>query len=214
VESPTGHDHGTLQRYFTYLFVSQGSNLLLLLLEFRSSKYPNLNPILAADTTLVRFDVQKKPSTEILSSTYFSNRQTSATATPVTHMRLFSKSFPWSIDIMNTPGINCEQVWDAVYAALQEPIADSEWGLIVDNEECRKRVEKAARKRYEMIDKDSGNDNLNRSSSNSKGLKRIDWLGEKTLFKGLEKDDEFAKTRLLPGLQVCSETWVVKFGAH
>jgi len=169
--------------------------------EFRSSHYPNLNPILAADTTLVRFDVQKKPHSEILSSTYYSNRQAPATATPVTHMRLFSKAFPWSIDIMNTPVINCEQVWDAVYAALQEPLADSEWGLIVDDEECRKRLEKAARKRAEIDEE-------------GKALKRIDWLGEKTLFKGLEKDEEFTRARLLPGLKACSETWVVKFGAH
>jgi len=111
-------------------------------------------------------------------------------------MRLISKSFPWSIDIMYTPLITCEMVWDAIYAALQEPLADSEWGLLLDREETRQRVERAAKKR----------------SDRDKILKRIDWLGEKTLFKGLEKDEAFQRLRLIPGADPCAETWMVRFG--
>jgi hypothetical protein len=40
--------------------------------------------------------------------------------------------------------------------------------------------------------------------------KRIDFLGENTLFKGLEKDDEFVKSRIMKGVENVSETWVVK----
>ena len=49
-------------------------------------------------------------------------------------------------------------------------------------------------------------------SSSDKQLKRIDYLGEAALFKGLEKDDDFVKLRLLPGDKSIPETWVVKFG--
>jgi hypothetical protein len=43
-------------------------------------------------------------------------------------------------------------------------------------------------------------------------LKRVDWLGSHSLFKGLEKDEMFARGRMCPGTLEVSETWVVKFG--
>jgi hypothetical protein len=166
--------------------------------EYRSTKYPNLNPIIAADTTLVRFDASKKPRNEILASTYYSNRQALATANSATHIRLFSKAFPWAIEIKSPSPITCEGVWDAVYVALQEPIADSEWGLIIADKDRKKTIETAAWKRE---DRDT-----------DKRLKRIDWVGEETLFKGLEQDEEFQKARLLPGTTACTETYIIKLG--
>jgi len=81
---------------------------------------------------------------------------------------------------------------------LQEPIADSEWGIAVNDKSKKDTIEKAAKARHEK-DKDVR-------------LKRIDWLGETTAFKGLERDEEFEKKRLLPGTQARKETWVIKFG--
>jgi len=82
---------------------------------------------------------------------------------------------------------------------LQEPIADSEWGIVCSLDNARRgTIEKAAKARMEK--------------DKVKKLKRIDWLGDKTAFRGLEKDDEFAKNRLLPEATACPETWVVKFG--
>lgn len=99
---------------------------------------------------------------------------------------------------MSSP-INCEAVWDALYSALQEYLADSEWGLIVGDTKRKEVIEKAAKKRQEK--------------DGDRRLKRIDWLGEETFFRGLEKDDDFERQRLLPGSQQCVETWVVRFGA-
>ncbi|KAG1846096.1 hypothetical protein DFJ58DRAFT_799857, partial [Suillus subalutaceus] len=62
----------------------------------------------------------------------------------------------------------------------------------------KEAVEKAARSRQEK-------DKINR-------LKRIDWLGDKTMFEGLERDKEFEKKRHLPGSVSVAETWVVRFG--
>jgi len=70
--------------------------------------------------------------------------------------------------------------------------------MIVLDDDLREKIERAARKREEK--------------DNDKRLKRIDWLGDTTLFKGLEKDEEFERQRLLPCAQACPETWVVRFG--
>jgi len=64
----------------------------------------------------------------------------------------------------------------------------------------REAMEAAAKKRVASL------------LSTDKHLKRIDYLGEAALFKGLEKDDDYVKLRLLPGDKSIPETWVVKFG--
>ena len=40
--------------------------------------------------------------------------------------------------------------------------------------------------------------------------KRIDYLGDVTLFKGLERDEEFEKLRNVIQAQGVADTWVVK----
>lgn len=174
----------------------------LFLTDYRSKKYPDLNPILAADTTLLRFDVRKKPRTEILASTYYSSRHALAISKGVTHLRLISKAFPWTIDIISQGPITCEAVWDALFTGLQELIADSEWGLIVGDKKKREAVEKAAKKRVDA------------EQITDKRLRRIDILGEATFFKGLEQDEDYHKLRLLPGEAACPDTWVVKLGVQ
>ena len=113
-------------------------------------------------------------------------------------MRLVSKSFPWQIDILTPTNVTCEDVWESVYAALQHPIADSEWGFIVKDAKHREAMEAAMKKRIE------GDPNAD------KHPKRIDYLGNVTLFKGLGKDDDFVKLRLMPYAPGCTETWVIK----
>lgn len=151
---------------------------------------------------MLRFDVKKKPRTEILISTYHASRHALAIAKGVTHLRLISKAFPWTIDIVSQGPITCEAVWDALFTGLQELIADSEWGLIVGDKKRRETVEKAAKKRCEA------------EGIADKRLRRIDYLGDATFFKGLEQEDDFMKARLLPGEQGCPDTWMVKLGAH
>jgi hypothetical protein len=81
----------------------------------RSHRYPNLNPALAVDSTTVRYDV-RKPAHESIpqaAAVYGTYRQMPATATPVSHMRLYSSLFPWTVDIVQPTGtpITCETVW-------------------------------------------------------------------------------------------------------
>jgi len=114
-------------------------------------------------------------------------------------MMLISKDFPWSIDI-NARGnpITCDNIWTALHVALQEPIVDSEWGVISVDKDRMRKVERAAKRRQE-VEKDR-----------SKKLKRIDWLMEGFVFKGLEKDEEFAKRRLAYKDEEYPEVLIVK----
>ncbi|KAJ7282898.1 hypothetical protein C8J57DRAFT_1499859 [Mycena rebaudengoi] len=150
---------------------------------FRSAKYPTLNPILASDSTQIRYDVKKKARNEIAPATYMPCRGLFATASSASHIRLISKSFPWSIDVMSNTPVTCEAIWDALYAALQQHLADSEWGLAIGDKKQRDTIEKSARKRMET-DPDTK-------------YKRIDWLGNNTIFKGLDRLEEFQELRLL-----------------
>ncbi|KAJ2919959.1 hypothetical protein MD484_g451, partial [Candolleomyces efflorescens] len=164
----------------------------------QSTKYPSLNPILAADTTLLRFDIKRKPRSEILASTYYTSRYSPAKANPTTHFRLISKAFPWSIEIHSSANINCEMIWDALWSGLQQPLEDSEWGFLIRDKKQREVLEAAVKKRLEH------------EPTGDKRPKRIDYLGDVTLFKGLERDEEFEKLRNVIQAQGVADTWVVK----
>ena len=145
-------------------------------------------------------DVRFQPSSEaaIPNATYIAYRHAHASATQASHVRLISKDFPWSIDIKtNSQPVTCDDVWNALHVALQQPLADSEWGIISYDPSRARKVQKAIKQRQSEIDKD-------------KGLKRVDWLADSFIFRGLEKDDDFAKRRLAYVDSECEETWVVK----
>ncbi len=125
-------------------------------------------------------------------------RRVPATIAPVMIMRPGLAGFPWTIDIKSTLPITVETIWDALHVAMQEDVMDSEWGVIVLDKKLRGTVEKAAKKRIEA------------DKASSKKMKRIDWLGENTCLKGLDRDEPFEKARLLPGDKDCADTWVGK----
>ncbi|GLB37004.1 hypothetical protein LshimejAT787_0400550 [Lyophyllum shimeji] len=175
---------------------------------FQSAKYPDLHPLLAVDTARFKFDVRRKPH-EIDAGTWvFSNRHVAATEAGVKRLRIISKAFLWTIDIESPVPVTCEAVWEALYYGLQQPIADSEWGLIVSlgrgngfgSRKQKEVVERAAKKRLEE------------NVGDQVRLRRVDYLGEATVLKGLEKDEEFAELRLLPGNKRCRDTWIATFG--
>ncbi|KAG2142091.1 hypothetical protein BD769DRAFT_1425564 [Suillus cothurnatus] len=54
---------------------------------------------------------------------------------------------------------------------------------------------------------------LRQAKDKVKRLKRIDWLEDRIMFEGLERDKEFVKKRHLPGNSTSvAETWVATFG--
>ncbi|KAL0568388.1 hypothetical protein V5O48_013595 [Marasmius crinis-equi] len=164
-----------------------------------SKKWPNLHSALAADSTTIRYDLRKKPQEDILGTTFLAIRHASAMAYAASHIRLISKSFLWTIDIVVQGPITVEMVLDALHQGLQQPLVDSEWGMIVADKKLRESVEKAGKARAEK--------------DGEKALKRIDYLGDATHFRGLEKIEDFEKLRLLPGKPAVGETWVVKLSS-
>jgi len=169
--------------------------------RFRTRKCPNLHPILSADTTHVRIDLRKPPPVDDLKSpNYYVYGHAQATEDRAPHIRLISKDFPWSVDIQTKydEPVTCEDVWRSLHSLLQHPVADSEWGMVCMDKERAKKIEKAAKKRQET-DKDK-----------DKQLKRVDFLAESFIFRGLERDDEFINRRTAFFNGSCPETYVVK----
>ena len=189
--------------------------------RFRASKYPNLNPVLAVDTTYVKYDLRSEPLSSIHTSIHQTNAPSPAITKgkwkPGTHgtsayaseVRIVSKAFPWTLDVRGRPGevLTVGTIWDALHALLQEPVADSEWGaVLVYDKGKREGILKAAKERIEHERKQG------KPGAGAVPLKRIDFLGEHTLFRGLERDETFEEHRLLPGAKAAAEIWVAKMG--
>lgn len=167
--------------------------------------------------------MRRDPKIEAAASVYFHNRLSPAVASGTNEVRLISKSFPWTIDIFAPPytAVTCEMVWDGVFQCLQHTIVDSEWGFIVTNEKRKRELVMKMAKRREGMSVPVGAGNIGavpgmdqvmmqQQQAGAKVYKRIDYLGDATVFRGLERDDELMQLRYMPDLKPVSETWVVK----
>jgi hypothetical protein len=106
---------------------------------------------------------------------------------------------------------------------LQANIEDSEWGLL-----CLSSGDsRADKKKREAIKSATDRRLKDDKKAKDKKAKRVDWLGDavslpiygvkelcltamQTIFKGLERDDDFAKKRLPIAAEEAEETWIVK----
>lgn len=102
-------------------------------------------------------------------------------------------------------GVQLGHIWDVLYHYLYEPVQPAEWATMVqllhtdEARTWRTAVEEYAERRREQ------------EGASQLVVRRIDWLGRRCVFRGLGKDEEYAKLMLLPGEEECSETWMVKF---
>lgn len=157
-------------------------------------------PHIAAGLSAAPFDLRKKPR-EYDPGQYDRHSRYSVFLQPTRRIRLVCKNFPWTIEIKDE-WVYCARIWDAIYHSLQKPISKSEWALIAHDEEKKSEIKRARDKRLEQHrDEDTR-------------PKRIDWLGEMTLFRGLERDEAFAKRILLPGKDENMETCVIRLDSH
>lgn len=115
---------------------------------------------------------------------------------PVHTLRLVARAFPWPLALTGA-WVVCGRVWDALHAALQERVTAAEWALLCADGARREAVEQAMRRRLEE------------DPAGARVPLRIDWLGEETVFAGLERDDAFVQSVRLPGSEEC-ETWVIR----
>lgn len=146
------------------------------------------------------FDLRRKPR-EYDPDQYDRHSRYSVFLQPTKRVRLVCKNFPWTVEIKDE-WVFCSRVWDAVHNALQKPIKRSEWALIASDETKTAEIKRARDKRLEQ------------HPDEDRRPKRIDWLGEMTLFRGLERDDAFAKRVLLPGKDENMETCLIRLDSH
>ncbi|KAG1815049.1 uncharacterized protein BJ212DRAFT_1273516 [Suillus subaureus] len=148
----------------------------------------------------MRFDIRRPPQEGIVPSTWSQISRIPALELPTFKILIISKAFPWSIVIRAPTGsvVTCGAIFEELHKQLQRHIEDVEWAIVADDKTRTEAIEKAAESRQEK-------DKVNR-------LKRIDWLGDTSMFEGLEKDKELEKKRHLSGSTSVAETWVARFG--
>ncbi|KZT21431.1 hypothetical protein NEOLEDRAFT_759252 [Neolentinus lepideus HHB14362 ss-1] len=164
------------------------------------SIFPNVNKYLAVDTTLLKYDVRRPPDKAIDTSYYYRLSQRSAGGRKnLTTLHLISKDFPWRFTIYGseTKPITCADVWKSLHDGLNQDIEDAEWAIVCSFDDQR---------RGEIMEAAKG-----RCGGSELQLKRIDWLGDRIAFVGVEVDTDFAQSRCLPGGDDGQETWLVRF---
>ncbi|SRR5258707_767478 len=127
-------------------------------------------------------------STEHPSRSWMSGRSDPATFPRLSHVRLISPHFPWMIDVKNNAGVTCGDVAQRISSFILQRVDKSEWDPLSQEDKA-----------------EIGNSyNWNRSTARGapggaylpKGLTRVDFLGKRTRFAGIVRDDRFVKDRL------------------
>lgn len=119
-------------------------------------------------------------------------RQAPATFPRVSSLRLLSRTIPWLIDIpASNPaiGVTCGDVIERLSEYLQGRISKNDYSKASrETQEALKMTYHHNRSRDEGVP----------GGRLGEGLKRLDWLGQKTMWGGLEKNDALVK-------EVCAE---------
>jgi len=131
-------------------------------------------------------------------------RQTNGLTSPALssqsrYLCIISYDFPWTLAITtqdNRP-LTVMDVLEALHQSLHKEVRRAEWALAPDVQ------------RYMMLKANKAR----RKSTIAMGIRRVDWLGSRCMFKGLERDDELVSRRLMPGDQLNPEVWVARFGS-
>ena len=120
------------------------------------------------------------------------------TSSGATTVRVICKDFPWTFDLSHAFGARSKQrpisatdALQSLHSVLQKPLEDAVWGAA--EEAKRGSIERAMRRR------------------NGHDIRKVDWLGRHTMFKGFQRDDSFARKRLHPDVKNVQETWVAVF---
>jgi len=100
--------------------------------------------------------------------------------TKTKELRIICENFKWDIAVKNPNGshVSMRNVLDAIYGTLQESLKEAEWEALSTGEKRNAHISRGHRI---MLDKVS--------FAVDGGMKRIDILGDKTIFSGLREDD-------------------------
>ncbi|KAJ3557132.1 hypothetical protein NM688_g1639 [Phlebia brevispora] len=113
---------------------------------------------------------------------------------PVKEVRLVCHRFPWEIFIKKKTHLTYGDVWGAVWSKLQSDLEQPLW-TVADNSR-QSKILRAVQRREKQLGK-----------RDLQAL-RIDWLGEATLFAGLQKPELIAPR--MPGVSKDIATWSIR----
>ncbi|KAG1736013.1 hypothetical protein EDB19DRAFT_1723142 [Suillus lakei] len=205
-------------------------------LNINDTQKAYLHPFLAPPSVSLIYDLRYPPaSLRFPSLSPFAGCGCEFLHLPLTperprQIRLISRDFPWAFDIGPSAGeenVTCLDVIAMLHAALQCSLTDTEWGAVGDHK--RASLMRACGRRLRIQPALQGSSNFATRTGHTVNfapgtdaqhhrpirreplLLRVDWLGSRVAFLGLVKDDEFARSRVIPGGGQPPETWVVKF---
>jgi len=137
---------------------------------------------------MLKYDVSQQPSTikpNVLSIPPHAFNEP-ATTPPMPSMVIRCPYLPWKITILptNTKYVTVRDVFDGIYRSLRHAVLEAEFQCL-PSAEARYSVNNAYIRRYKRLDDPQAHE-----LEKSKGLKRVDFLGERTHFTGLSSTME------------------------
>lgn len=141
--------------------------------------------------TALHFEIGRTPHGIIFGETESTiplqpaDRVQPATHPFLTHMHIIgvaddtAPTFPWPIMVCNPRGITCQDVFEAIYENFQEHVTQEEyfgWTL--------RRREQCSRAYYMRVR--SSNSWNSPATPGGDALRRIDYMGDRVMFRGLE----------------------------
>ncbi|KAG8847830.1 hypothetical protein FRB96_001418 [Tulasnella sp. 330] len=127
-----------------------------------------------------------------------------ATQPALQRIQLVSRIHPWTVVVENPMGVTIGDILYRVHASLNKTVAKEEYEAIKDGE-AQARVLRAYKRNCTPT---PGLPPRTREE----GLKRIDFLTERTFFSGIQKDMEFLNSRVRdPNMR--AESFVLEFAS-
>ena len=96
-------------------------------------------------------------------------------------MRIVCDRYPWTIEVKKPSGANLtlKVFLETIYNCLHEPLTEDEWKELTSGEKRNAHISRGLRLAYDA------------TSFNVDGrVKRVDVLGERSMFSGLRPDDQ------------------------
>jgi len=135
-------------------------------------------------------------------------------------IKLISPLFPWCIDIVHNPGITLEILMQQLHESLWNVATDAEWWATTDEHRTRMHAVYHNNIAAASVAPNSHigyggvlEPPIRKARPPNDAIRRIDWLLDRTILKGLEKDDEFISIRV-PDPKFREETWIVSLGSN
>jgi hypothetical protein len=163
--------------------------------SFPSPRESQLNPLLQHHLLGVPplyFDIGRPPSGIVFAEPQVtipleeSYRVQPATFPRVTHMHIIgvgddtAPTFPWPATVHNPTGITCQDVLNAIFANFQEHISEDEYDVWTERQKDR------CTRAYHLRVENANAWNPELTPPTHDGLRRIDYMGDRVMFRGLE----------------------------